>query len=98
MSAVTYAKGFHTHVWVNIPEKDSNRWNHPLPIVLHTGNRVWVAGNYAMKIHPSIVQVGDCLSNGFDEHGNCILSVPEEWCWFMDEREVADFTRKLVET
>lgn len=58
----------------------------------HTGKHVWVAGCYAMKHHPDIRQVGDSRDNAFDEDGNCILSVPADWCWFMDETEAECIT------
>lgn len=88
MTSTVYNKYQHTHVLINVPAgfcRDG--FNQPMAIVLHTGKHVWVEGCYAMKHHPDIKQVGDGRDNAFDEDGNCILSVPESWCWFMDEAE-----------
>lgn len=45
-------------------------------IVLHTGDRVWIAASYLDTIKGA-VQVSDGLTNGYDQDGQRILSVPE---------------------
>jgi hypothetical protein len=62
-------------------------WRHPLEIVLHTGAFVWIGGDYSMVGIEGIVQVGDARSNGYDRDGNCILSIPAEWCSYYTEEE-----------
>jgi hypothetical protein len=58
-------------------------------IILHTTERVWVDGCYSDLIGKPIIQVGDGTSNGFDETGNCILSIPANTCnyWTTEEAQ-----------
>lgn len=70
-----YAPQVHTHVIIAGMFDGS-----PAGIVLHTGEHVWVGATYADK--PGILAdspvraVGDGRSAGFDQDGNCVLSVP----------------------
>jgi hypothetical protein len=42
------------------------------------------------------VQVGDCKSKGYDDEGNCILSVPAEWCSYYSEAEAENIARLMA--
>jgi hypothetical protein len=57
--------------------------------MLHTGEYVWVAGTYANEGHPRVkrVQLNNLVDKGYDQHGNCILAVPAEWCEYYTEEE-----------
>jgi hypothetical protein len=72
-----YNSSIHTHARVNIM---GDGWSGLQEIVLHTGYRVWVKGSYSYRGHPDIIRIGDGLSNGFDESGNCLFSVPASLC------------------
>ena len=88
--ATKYDKYEHTHVTINHPHgrvAQREGWDGTHEIVLHTGEFVWVAGNYAHAPHPDIRQVGDTRNNGYDEDGNCVLSVPASWCKFYTPEE-----------
>jgi hypothetical protein len=69
------------HSWVLFEPKhglEVGSFEGPCPIVHHTGDRVWVAATYAdLPFCKEIdgVQVGDGLSKGFDEQGNCVVSI-----------------------
>jgi hypothetical protein len=56
-------------------------WNGPMQIVLHTGKYVWIAAFYSHEstAYPEIKRVGDCRDAGYDQDGNCVLSIPVEW-------------------
>jgi hypothetical protein len=85
----------HTHVYVNHPKSgDTNDtqwptdgWHSTFQIILHTGEYVWVAAGYAHEGHPEIKIVKDGRGEFYDEHGNCILSVPAAWCSYYTEEE-----------
>jgi hypothetical protein len=62
-------------------------WQYPMPILLHTDTEVWIEGSYSMEGHPEVKHVGDGRSKGYDQHGNCILSVPASWCMYYTEEE-----------
>lgn len=80
-----------THVLV----RNATGWlfdGEPMSVALDAGEFVWVHGSYAdadQEHDPlnRIVKIGDARTNGFDYHGNCIWSVPSEWCTFLDEAE-----------
>lgn len=88
--STAYSKFEHTHVTINHPDK-ADGWNRPMPIALHTGTHVWIAGCYAMQGHSAVIQVGvgGPPSTAYDEDGNCILAVPAAWCryWTPEEAE-----------
>lgn len=94
-----YCKYSHTHVMVAHPKAtlgminelgakcwEDEGWKGPQGILLHTDTRVWIAGSYCMIGHSDVKQIGDG-GVGFDEDGNCILSVPVEWCSYMTVEE-----------
>jgi hypothetical protein len=62
-------------------------WHGTFVIVLHSGEFVWVAASYFHEGHPDIKRIGDGRNKGYDEHGNCILSVPAEWCEYYTAEE-----------
>jgi hypothetical protein len=85
----------HTHCTIKLPEsatteKPRDWWTGTFSIVMVTGERVWFNGSYSNELFPGVVKVGDGLTNGFDPDGNCILSVPMEWCTFYTEKEALD--------
>jgi len=79
------------HTWVSIKHPTlgySLFEGGPRPIVLHTGPRVWVSGcAFDPLAADGVVQVGDGTSAAFDEDGNCVLSVPAEWCVYHTDEE-----------
>lgn len=84
----------HTHVFVTHPKSKGeddrwmdDGWHNTFPIIMHTGEFVWVPGSYAHEGHPLIKRIGDGRNKGYDEYGNCILSVPAEWCSYYTEKE-----------
>ena len=94
MSSKVYNPYEHTTVMVDHPKCGVSRelgklhwvdeaWRGPMGILLHVGNRVWVAGSYSHEGHPEVLRVGDGRNNGYDEVGNCILSIPAEWCSYL---------------
>ena len=79
-----------THV--NVKRDKEWLFQGPKAIVLDTGSHVWVSGSYSDedKEIPEIKRVGDGRSNGYDIHGSCVLSVPAEWCTFLDEKQAEE--------
>jgi hypothetical protein len=88
-----YNEHDHTHVVVHHPDrKDTSNiayhaWRGTFPILLHTGNHVWIVGSYSHEGHSDVKRVGTEFDKGYDEHGNCILVVPAEWCHYFTEKE-----------
>jgi len=73
------------HAW---PESVKEDFRTPWELVLHVKERVWFAGTYmCTNEHPDMLQVGDGQTNGFGPNGECIMSVPAEWCEYFDEIE-----------
>jgi hypothetical protein len=79
MSTDIYNPNIHSHVVA--PDLD-----HPVAMVLHLGSRVWVIATYSDELSDSI-QVGDGVTDGHDEDGNRILSIPAENCRYMTAAE-----------
>ena len=94
--ATEYNKYAHTHVTINhikAAKDDSwcnEAWEGTHEIILHTGDRVWVLGCYMHLGHSDVIQVVDGQNKGFDEDGNCILSVPAAWCKYYSYKEAED--------
>lgn len=60
----------------------------PHYIILDVGSHVWISSNYCCDgVDPEIVRVGDGRSNGYDTDGDCVHSVPAEWCTFYSEEQ-----------
>ena len=102
--AADYNHYTHTHVTVNHPkakpEDDrwlNEAWDGTFGIILHTGDRVWVPGHYCHLGHPDVIQVGDGTCKGYDQDGNCILSVPASWCKFYTPEE-AECIERCIDT
>jgi hypothetical protein len=79
MSTDIYNPNIHSHVIA--PDLD-----HPVAMVLHLGSRVWIIATYSDELSDSI-QVGDGVTDGYDEDGNRILSIPAEHCRYMTAAE-----------
>lgn len=61
-------------------------------IALETKTRVWINATYADGHNiEGAIQVGDGIEDGFDLHGNCILSVPKEICKFLSEEDANQY-------
>ena len=91
---------FGNRPFMNEPENEeyaSEFFCTPCLIALHTGDRIWVDANYAMVgIHPDILQVGDG-HKGFDEVGNCIISIPASWAKIYLTVEEAEAAFMMIE-
>lgn len=93
----------HTHVTVDTKHFPDpaiafrEGWGGTFPIVLHTGNRVWVEGSHMHDLaNGEIVQVTDGdKSKSFDDNGQCILSVPAEWCKYYTEGEAENIEQAM---
>jgi hypothetical protein len=70
-------------------------WAGPMQIVLDTGARVWVAACYSHELHPEMKRVGQEDGNGYDCHGHCVLSIPSEWCTFINDQEAEDVVKVM---
>jgi hypothetical protein len=93
VSSKQYVKQVHTHASFSGVFED-HKW--PIDIVLHVGTHVWVSASYADETPAGVVRVGDSRSNGYDEDGNCILSVPVEMVKeYFDEEEVSDIVQAV---
>jgi len=71
-------------------------------IALDTGDHVWVHGCYSDSFNTECPQMGS-KGNNFDNHGNCIFSVPVKFIQsFLTEEEAAsieycmDADRKML--
>lgn len=74
--------------FVTVKHRGKYLFHGPMPIVLDTGNFVWINASYADENDKiGIKRVGDTRSSGYDINGGCILSVPAEWCTFHDDNE-----------
>ena len=88
----TYNKHSHTFVMIEVNRQHPMKEN----VILHdnelfqivhvTSDRVWISATYADEI-VNAVQINDTFSNGFDEDGNCLLSVPMSQCKFYTDDE-----------
>jgi hypothetical protein len=94
MTSKSYDKYSHTHVTINVPENGrcadfiEQAWEGVQEIALHTGTHVWFPGSYMhVGQHADVRQVGDGRTKGYDDDGNCIISVPAEWCKFWTSEE-----------
>lgn len=82
--------------YVVVTRPDGTHWHpesEPYAIVLDTGTHVWIASDYHNNhadhdyTDREVVRVGDGRSGHYDCDGNCIHSVPAEWCKFLSEDE-----------
>lgn len=64
----------------------------PLSIVQDCGKRVWLRGDHHhLGLSTSQIAQVECKGDKFDRDGNCVISVPEEWCTFLTEDEAAGY-------
>ena len=103
MTSTIYDERAHTHVTVYVPQEGrteeyhNDAWRHPTQIVHHTGKRVWINGSYSeTDMHPLITMVHDGSGDPYDIHGNCILSVPREWCRYHDDKDAESIARCIA--
>ena len=97
---------FRDHSWVVVKHPQSQKspelywedeaWRGPHQIVLHVGTHVWIANSYAGEGHPEVKRVGDGRSNGYDEQGCCVLSVPAAWCTYYNHQEAESIERCMA--
>lgn len=85
--AKTYDKYTHTHATFRVG--GDGRQTPPLPIVLYCGGFVFLAADYGLEYAPDkeVVRVGDGRCRGYDDDGNCVLSVPAGRCAFWTDEE-----------
>jgi hypothetical protein len=99
----TYDSNIHPFVTIKHPKGKPNgqeewiddAWQGVFQIVLHTSAHVWVANCYAAEGHQEVKRVGDGRSNGYDQHGACILSVPAAWCKYWTEEEANNIMQAI---
>jgi hypothetical protein len=70
-------------------------WEGAFEIVHHTREYVWVLLNYCAEGHSEVKRVGDARNNGYDEYGNCVLSVPVAWCRYLSSDDAEAMAREL---
>lgn len=75
----------------------------PRVVVHDLGRRVWVWSNYAEQWPPCVIQVGDVVTNGYDQNGIRLMSVPEHMCHFipteieaLHSKQLTDISYRLV--
>lgn len=73
--------------YVTVKDGKTYLFQGPMPIVLDTGDYVWISASYSDENHARVMRVGDTRSSGYDINGCCVLSIPAEWCTFHDEDE-----------
>jgi hypothetical protein len=96
--AKEYCGFSHQYVMVKLPplpDFDQSGWQHPFEILLHTGNRVWIHGSYAHARTAEITIVSDGSPDAFDRDGNCIFSVPADWCNYYTEEEAGQIMEAI---
>lgn len=92
-----YCKFDHNYAYLrNAPPAVPGECRGPHPILLMVGDRVWMLNDYHLVGIEGVLHVGDGTSNGFDEDGQCIVSIPAAWCTFMDEA-VAESVSRCIE-
>jgi hypothetical protein len=74
--------------FVSVKYRKDYLFHGPMPIVLDTGDYVWIGATYSDENDAiGIKRVGDTRSSGYDINGGCVLSVPAEWCTFHSDEE-----------
>ena len=84
----------HTHVQI---DQQLNLGRLPRPIVLLTGDRVWVMGSPSDRLMTDrVIRVTDLLTDGVDRQSQaCVLSVQVEDCIFLTTHEARDLEHKI---
>jgi hypothetical protein len=59
----------------------------PRHVVLDTGAYVWVDGSYSDELPEGVKRITDGRSEGYSGNGDCLLSVPADWCTFYSAAE-----------
>lgn len=86
----------HSHVMVAHPKMPAEHqhvewaWAGTHEIVLHMGERVWIAGCYAHEGHADVKRVREHSEDeggGYSPDGSCILSIPADWCSYYSHVE-----------
>ena len=96
--ATKYDPHIHTHATINPPKRLDSEYaddlfRMPEEIILHTGERVWIPACYmTLGTHPDIIQVGDG-HKGFDQDGNCVVSIPASWCRYYTPEEAENIVQ-----
>lgn len=70
--------------WVTVKGMFEGR---PTAVIHDTGQRVWLLANYADDLPERVVVITDGYGDGYDQNGNKLVSVPAEWCSFIDSDE-----------
>lgn len=79
----------HMFDWVMVQREAEQILEGPRQIIHDTGHRVWVWVNYSetSDLPVEIGTVTDGTDEGWDINGNRIMSIPADWCTFIDEDE-----------
>lgn len=76
--------------WASGTDKDGDKYfneSGPVEIAHDCGSRIWFWGSYCDHLPDGAIQVGDGQCTGYDQQGNRLISIPEEWCRFITEEE-----------
>jgi len=68
---------------------------YPRLVVHDVGDRVWVWSHYAERLPDGIVPVGDGKNNGYDHAGTRLVSIPADWCMFMDKNTAEEIVKAI---
>lgn len=85
-----------THVMVTLPDGKPTRhtsFHGPCAIVHDTEKFVWISASYSDELIDGMKQVGDGRDNGYSHDGMRIISIPAEWCRFIDGDEAETIER-----
>jgi hypothetical protein len=99
--ATEYSKMFHTYVTL---KGDGDEYDGTFQIINVVGKgdniRVWIGADYHLMDAPGFIVVGDGLTNGLDEDGECVISVSANAIagfWTDEEGESIEQARQVDE-
>ena len=85
--------GTFTYVTLRRPGKKKKKPVFPFGphfVIQDVGTRVWIYAHHDDELDPEIKLVTDGVSNGMDQMGYRLVSVPVEWCTFITEADATE--------